>query len=316
MARRNRKNARKSRHARATRDEQEDELSAQNWIDNPKIARGFVASVLVFIMGLSEVYSNGFGATSYLRNYTQIMAKDDSRRASHIMDNLNNNKSDTNSSSSLMTTMGNIDPVPLYVQFNVTLSNESLEHIARTGMYDLTFVNVTNDYKDHPHQGAVDENGLHGYIHDVTHLRKNPIPLGWNETTFQANCAQNNISVDQYHWPALERLRVYNERTTQKDNNNPKLRPSKILCGVYTSSHLRAGLDKIRETWGPKCDGFFAGSNLTDKVLDTVNVLHMYDENYQNMWQKVRSIWSYMYDHYYDDYDWFHLGCVYNFDWS
>jgi glycoprotein-N-acetylgalactosamine 3-beta-galactosyltransferase len=26
------------------------------------------------------------------------------------------------------------------------------------------------------------------------------------------------------------------------------------------------------------------------------------------MWQKVRSIWSYVYDHFYDKYDWFHIG--------
>jgi glycoprotein-N-acetylgalactosamine 3-beta-galactosyltransferase len=26
------------------------------------------------------------------------------------------------------------------------------------------------------------------------------------------------------------------------------------------------------------------------------------------MWQKVRSLWSYVYDHFYDDFDWFHIG--------
>jgi hypothetical protein len=26
------------------------------------------------------------------------------------------------------------------------------------------------------------------------------------------------------------------------------------------------------------------------------------------MWQKVRSIWSYVYDYYYEKYDWFHIG--------
>lgn len=26
------------------------------------------------------------------------------------------------------------------------------------------------------------------------------------------------------------------------------------------------------------------------------------------MWQKVRSIWAFIYDHYYNDFDWFHLG--------
>ena len=28
----------------------------------------------------------------------------------------------------------------------------------------------------------------------------------------------------------------------------------------------------------------------------------------QNIWQKVRSMWSYVYDNYYEKYDWFHIG--------
>lgn len=31
-------------------------------------------------------------------------------------------------------------------------------------------------------------------------------------------------------------------------------------------------------------------------------------EEYNNIWQKVRSMWSYIYDNYYNDYDWFHIG--------
>ena len=27
-----------------------------------------------------------------------------------------------------------------------------------------------------------------------------------------------------------------------------------------------------------------------------------------NIWQKVRSMWSYIYDNYYEEYDWFHIG--------
>jgi len=50
------------------------------------------------------------------------------------------------------------------------------------------------------------------------------------------------------------------------------------------------------------------GSNLTDPALGTVNILHEGPETYNNIWQKVRSMWSYVYDHYYEKYDWFHIG--------
>ena len=41
-----------------------------------------------------------------------------------------------------------------------------------------------------------------------------------------------------------------------------------------------------------------------------LDILHVGgEESYQNnMWQKARSIWAYISDHYLDDYDWFHLG--------
>lgn len=49
-------------------------------------------------------------------------------------------------------------------------------------------------------------------------------------------------------------------------------------------------------------------SNATDVSIGTVNILHEGPEEYNNIWQKVRSMWSYIYDHYYEKYDWFHIG--------
>jgi glycoprotein-N-acetylgalactosamine 3-beta-galactosyltransferase len=50
------------------------------------------------------------------------------------------------------------------------------------------------------------------------------------------------------------------------------------------------------------------GSNKTDRALGTVEIPHEGAEEYNNIWQKVRSMWSYIYDNYYDKYDWFHIG--------
>jgi glycoprotein-N-acetylgalactosamine 3-beta-galactosyltransferase len=50
------------------------------------------------------------------------------------------------------------------------------------------------------------------------------------------------------------------------------------------------------------------GSNKTDESIDAVDIPHIGDEAYGNIWQKVRSMWSYVYDNYYEKYDWFHIG--------
>ena len=50
------------------------------------------------------------------------------------------------------------------------------------------------------------------------------------------------------------------------------------------------------------------GSTKTDPSIGTVNIVHEGPEEYKNIWQKVRSMWSYIYDNYYERYDWFHIG--------
>jgi hypothetical protein len=49
-----------------------------------------------------------------------------------------------------------------------------------------------------------------------------------------------------------------------------------------------------------KCDGFMVASTKTDKALGTVNIPHEGPEEYNNIWQKVRAMWSYIYDNYYE----------------
>lgn len=49
-------------------------------------------------------------------------------------------------------------------------------------------------------------------------------------------------------------------------------------------------------------------SNLTDTSVGAVNLPHEGPEEYNNIYQKVRSMWAYAYDNYYEKYDWFHIG--------
>ena len=81
-------------------------------------------------------------------------------------------------------------------------------------------------------------------------------------------------------------------------------------CSIHHANDERHGdaLPAIRETWGPKCDGFMAASTVTEREVNAVNIPHEGEEAYENMWQKVRSVWSYVHDHYIDEYEWFYIG--------
>ena len=89
----------------------------------------------------------------------------------------------------------------------------------------------------------------------------------------------------------------------EKEASRPKL-----LCGIYTYDKNHPRIEAVVNAWGWKCDGFFAASTLTDPSIGAINLPHYGEEAYNNMWQKTRSIWAYIYDNYMNDYDYFWLG--------
>ena len=83
----------------------------------------------------------------------------------------------------------------------------------------------------------------------------------------------------------------------------------RLFCVMYTTAeshatHVRAAV----ETWAPGCDGFVAFSTESDPSLNAVKIEHQGEEAYMNMWQKLRSIWSYVHEHYASEYDFFFAG--------
>ena len=92
--------------------------------------------------------------------------------------------------------------------------------------------------------------------------------------------------------------------TTGGNNNDPP----KILCMVYTHSGAHARIQAIVNTWGSRCDGFFAASNETDLSIGAIDLVHKGPEEYNNMWQKIRSMWAYAHDNFLRDYDYFHIA--------
>ncbi|GFH52253.1 hypothetical protein CTEN210_08729 [Chaetoceros tenuissimus] len=57
------------------------------------------------------------------------------------------------------------------------LSETNKQIISTAKMVDLKYVDVTNGHTEDPHRDAMDENGVFGYVHDATALKKNPPPF-------------------------------------------------------------------------------------------------------------------------------------------
>ena len=83
----------------------------------------------------------------------------------------------------------------------------------------------------------------------------------------------------------------------------------RILCFSYTmaSAHDNA-VKNVRMTWAQKCDGYLAMSTLTDPEIPAIDIKHKGPESYDNMWQKLRSIWLYIHKHHLHEYDYFVSG--------
>jgi len=178
----------------------------------------------------------------------------------------------------------------------------NLEIVQRPKMVDISYVDVSGGHKEHPHMGALDVDGKPGYVHDETALRKDPPAFGYSEQELAAKCAKDDANREMM----VERV-VVEEEYDRKMNESGQPR-DKIFCLVYTIEKNHNRIPNIRRTWGPKCDGFMVGSTKTDPSIGAVNILHEGPEEYDNIWQKVRSMWSYIYDNYYEKYDWFHIG--------
>jgi hypothetical protein len=212
---------------------------------------------------------------------------------------------------------------------------------------ELLLSNVSPRDRNHPHMGARDETGAFNYVPDVQAIRrlalqriqtdvdsKDPnhyLPVEDNSTVCQEAPGEGFEQADGY-----KALREYIELNgpdplPEKDapvpehtystraghlarhqadiyqRNTTTETPPRILCGIYTHAASHDKVADIRDTWGWRCDGFFAASTQTDRSISAVDLPHAGDEKYGNMWQKTRSMVAFMYDYYLSDYDYFLL---------
>lgn len=173
--------------------------------------------------------------------------------------------------------------------------------------YTLEYVDAANGFKEHPHLGARDANGKLGFVHDETALSKQSSDFIITPDEKKKFCGMDDLNKKMLTEQVYVDITAHQAAEKQKEHD-PHFKRAKIFCTVYTISKNHNKLQSIFDTWGPKCDGFMVASDKTDPNLHTVDIIHEGKEEYNNIWQKVRSIWAYVYDNYYEKYDWFHIG--------
>mmetsp|Transcript_32204 Transcript_32204/g.70790 ORF Transcript_32204/g.70790 Transcript_32204/m.70790 type:complete len:428 (-) Transcript_32204:149-1432(-) len=146
--------------------------------------------------------------------------------------------------------------------------------------------------------GARSASGKEGYVPDPS-----PVYLRGRYPRRLTICS-NAFPMDNITLSTLKKIR---QESHSSRESGPDRRP-RILCMVYTTHLYHSSLlNAIVSTWAKDCDGFLAASNFTDPSLGSIDLIHQGPEEYGNMWQKVRSMWAYVYDHYIDEYDFFHI---------
>lgn len=129
---------------------------------------------------------------------------------------------------------------------------------------------------------------------DPTTLARNPPPFQHDD--MEQLCAHT----DDGDEAVLARVDVWPDAERGKP---------RILCFSYTLSEAHdTAVKSLRMTWAQRCDGYLAMSNLTDPSIPSIDIKHKGPEAYDNMWQKIRSIWLYLHKHHLDDFDYFVSG--------
>ena len=107
-------------------------------------------------------------------------------------------------------------------------------------------------------------------------------------------------------YKVLQKVKQGLQKHPDKPKTTEESRP-KILCMVYSYSKNEKQVEAIVNTWAQKCDGFFTSADVENRELGMLNLRQNGKESYDNMWQKTRTMLYYAYQHYKDDYDYFHM---------
>eukprot|EP00565_Helicotheca_tamesis_P001938 CAMPEP_0185725734 /NCGR_PEP_ID=MMETSP1171-20130828/1915_1 /TAXON_ID=374046 /ORGANISM="Helicotheca tamensis, Strain CCMP826" /LENGTH=432 /DNA_ID=CAMNT_0028393927 /DNA_START=134 /DNA_END=1432 /DNA_ORIENTATION=+ len=164
----------------------------------------------------------------------------------------------------------------------------------------ITYGNHTNVL---PPEARLGPNGEPGYVHDPSFLVQNPRKFRVsNKGTVCLTPGDGKEMPEGYK--ALKKIRKHIE-----ENPDSSPRDVKLMCSIYTYSGGIKQTDAILETWGKRCDGIFFASTETNLTTGHTHfpTPSEFDGKYKGIWQKVRSMFAYLYDNFLDSYEYFHF---------
>uniref|UniRef100_A0A182W982 Glycoprotein-N-acetylgalactosamine 3-beta-galactosyltransferase 1 n=1 Tax=Anopheles minimus TaxID=112268 RepID=A0A182W982_9DIPT len=78
----------------------------------------------------------------------------------------------------------------------------------------------------------------------------------------------------------------------------------RVLCWVMTTpANHREKVIHIKATWGPRCNKLLIMSSVADPDIDSIAL--PVGEGRENLWNKTREAYRYIYEHHLEEYDWF-----------
>lgn len=163
----------------------------------------------------------------------------------------------------------------------------------------------SNQHFAHPHAGAKDKFGHWGYVHNAAVLRQIPLSFIVLAEEKHEVCAQVGQATDEKDNSKLI-SQVFNQVIKVSKTAVSALASSiKVFCAVYSYPGNRNQTNAIAMTWARRCDGYMTASTETIDNLAVVNLPHFGTGvgKYSGIWQKVRSMVSYFYDNFLNNYD-------------
>ncbi|GFH62201.1 hypothetical protein CTEN210_18677 [Chaetoceros tenuissimus] len=142
-------------------------------------------------------------------------------------------------------------------------------------------------------------NGEKGYVHNPKFSFQD---LDLNST----NINHNVLCKDLNEFEEIASYRIKKQIQSDYDVSRKKI---SIFCAVYTYSKHKDFTKAIQETWGKKCDGLLFASDISDFESGHVHLPSnsIYGFSYKGIIQKLRVMYSYVYDNFLNDYDYFHF---------
>ena len=122
------------------------------------------------------------------------------------------------------------------------LAPNRLEIIRKATPIDIAYEDVANGHKDHPHKGALKDNGEYGYIHDETYFVRNPPKFDY--PNMKQGCAKR----DGHYRMLTEKVHLDFEGYEAEEKAGKK--HVKIMCMIYSSSLGHDRIPNVLQTWG------------------------------------------------------------------